>query len=261
MELLPLNILMMNRVHHFLLHQEEGSKHWSIPSVTTSPQTPALDPCRKLIKDHLELKLPTPSGISLPSDGTPPYGFCFIIETPFHPTTPEWKWVKLSEMNKFLNEKDFDKKFWPLYKSTMLGGFEPARRDLEAMAFGNSPMMASKLAHLVSCGHKRATSGLMEAFTKSGEAIPHAGMLTVVTDFFGHPQCIVETTEVRTVPFKKVGKDVALAEGEGDLTLEDWRVGHRTYFKKEAETLEVEFTEDTMVINEFFKVVQILGHT
>lgn len=257
----PLNLILLNRVHHCLLHRETDGKPWTLPQVAVAQGASPLEPCRALIKDHHEIKLPTPSGIKLPAQGGGPYGFCFIIETPFQPSGEAWKWVRLAEVEKHLEPKIFEKNFWPLYTETMLGNYSPKRKDLDVITFGNTPMMSSKLAHLVVCGHKRATTGLVEAFKKSGEQIPYVGLLSVVTDFFGHPKCIIETTEVRTVPFKSVGKDVAEAEGEGDLSLEDWRVGHRTYFAKEAESLGISFSDSTPVINEFFKVVQVLGHT
>ncbi len=38
---------------------------------------------------------------------------------------------------------------------------------------------------------------------------------------------MIETTDLRVVPFDQVGEEHARAEGEGDRTLAHWRAGAR----------------------------------
>ena len=48
------------------------------------------------------------------------------------------------------------------------------------------------------------------------------GDLSIVTLGGDQPACIIETTEVRIVPFDEVDEQFAYEGGEGDRTLESW---------------------------------------
>lgn len=100
--------------------------------------------------------------------------------------------------------------------------------------FGNTPEMALELADLVLSGKKTATASLDEMNEKKPEMAPVPDGLSIVTDFEGHPLCIIQTTEIRHLPFDEVDARFAFDEGEGDRSLEYWRDGHRQYFTKEA---------------------------
>jgi len=131
--------------------------------------------------------------------------------------------------------------------------------DEQDFSFGNTPELAAKLAHLVVKGRKRATTGWLEAMERAGDPVPHPGLLSVVTDDFGYPQCLIETVEVRRVPFGEVAEDIARGEGEGDLTYADWRDTHLRYFEAEAAALGLTFDDRSLVITEIFRVVRVLG--
>ena len=148
---------------------------------------------------------------------------------------------------------------WRIYVEAMLAGYEPPRRDIEAFYFGDSPELAAKLAHLVVKGHKRATSGWIEAMERSGETFPETGRVFAITDYFGYPLCVIETVEVRRVPFGEVAEDIATGEGEGDLTYADWREAHLDYFRREGEALGIPFDDRSLVLNEVFRVLRVLG--
>ncbi len=53
-------------------------------------------------------------------------------------------------------------------------------------------------------GLKTATSALLWEYEAKGKTPPHAGDLSIVTNWHGEPLCVIETIEVTTVPFSAV---------------------------------------------------------
>ena len=91
------------------------------------------------------------------------------------------------------------------------------------------PELMTKLGLLVRDGPKRGTAG-READFDEAEPIPSPGDHHVILDGAGHPICIIRTTSVEIRPFGDVDAQFAWDEGEGDRTLEWWRVAHLRYF-------------------------------
>ena len=121
-----------------------------------------------------------------------------------------------------------------------------ADEPFEVWFFHHNRESSKKLAELVLAGKKRATASLMEndADTGAGGTI---GGYSVVTDFDGNPQCVIQTTEVRCLPFSEVDAQFAFDEGEGDQTLEYWRAAHRKFFIECCRDLGIEFSESILV--------------
>jgi uncharacterized protein YhfF len=104
----------------------------------------------------------------------------------------------------------------------------------EAWGFGDSPHLADALGNLVIQGIKTATCSAVWEYERDGEAIPKVGDLSIILDGRNQPLCIIETTEVRIIPFNEVDAPFAYAEGEDDRSLESWRREHWKYFKRNA---------------------------
>lgn len=121
--------------------------------------------------------------------------------------------------------------------------------------FSNSSTQARALAELVIAGTKTATASLLEANELQPEKAPIDGGYSVVTNFEGDPMCIIQTTEIRHLPFDEVDAAFAYDEGEGDKTLADWREGHWAYFSREAAELGLHFDENSIVCCERFRLV------
>ena len=121
--------------------------------------------------------------------------------------------------------------------------------------FGNSAEMARELAGLVVAGKKRATASLVEFNELHPELAPVDDGYSVVTDFEGTPRCVIQTTEIRQIPFAEVDARFAFDEGEGDRSLEYWRDVHRRYFTKEARDFGLEFNEKSLVCGERFQLL------
>jgi len=115
---------------------------------------------------------------------------------------------------------------------------------------------ADELAQLVKSGIKTATASLCEMYDIDEEdTLPKVGEYSIITDWEGRAQCIIETIEVNLVPFKEVEEDFAYLEGEGDRTLEHWRKAHMEFFQRELKDHPIDFSEDMLVVCEKFKVV------
>lgn len=134
----------------------------------------------------------------------------------------------------------------PGYFPEVLAGTLPP----PAWAFGDSPELADELVELVERGVKTATSTAMAEFEAAGEPVPEVGDLSIVLDGRGHPRVLLRTTEVAVAPFDQVDADHAAAEGEGDGSLENWRVEHRKYFSRTGA-----FADDMAVVLERFEVL------
>ena len=121
--------------------------------------------------------------------------------------------------------------------------------------FGDSPDMAAELAGLAISGKKTATASLAKMNELEPDKAPVDSGYSVVTDFEGNPLCIVQTSEIRHLPFNMVDAEFAFDEGEGDQTLQDWRDGHWNYFAREAAENGFDFNETSIVCCERFRLL------
>jgi uncharacterized protein YhfF len=140
--------------------------------------------------------------------------------------------------------------FWSEFANAIGGADED--RFYEAFFFGDSEELANELAELVLRGTKRATTGALWAYEAEGQRLPRPGDLSIVTDWSGQPQCVIETQSVEVVPFHQVTAEFAATEGEGDGSLAFWQQAHREFFSRECEAAGTEFTESMQVVCERF---------
>jgi uncharacterized protein YhfF len=122
-------------------------------------------------------------------------------------------------------------------------------RALESFAFGDGPEMADRLLGFVLAGAKTATCWPV----RDGQQT-QVGKRMVVNDGAGRPRAVVETVSLEQLRFTEVGWTFALAEGEGDECLEDWRDGHRAYFTRNGG-----FAPDMMLWCERFRLVEVIA--
>src|ERR1700730_15268028 len=93
----------------------------------------------------------------------------------------------------------------------------------EAFIFGNTESSANRLADLVLKGEKTATSSLLWTLEHENKPLFKVGHYSIVTTWDKTPVCIIETIELRTIPFKDVDAQFAYDYGEGDRTLAWWK--------------------------------------
>ena len=124
-----------------------------------------------------------------------------------------------------------------------------------AFAFGDSPALADELAALVVTGDKRATASLPIQFESEGQPLPVAGDVSIVTRSDGTPVAIIETTDVRIVPFGTVDAEFAYAEGEDDRSLAAWRAAHIAFLGRVLARLGGRLDETSLVVCERFRLL------
>lgn len=127
--------------------------------------------------------------------------------------------------------------------------------NYDTWAFGNSSEMADELLQCVLSGEKTGTSSLHLLYDFENEELPEAGKYNVILDGNGNAQAILRTKMVEILPFSQISELHGYLEGEGDRTLAYWRSVHRPFFEQELTQYSLPFSEDLLVVYEFFELV------
>lgn len=125
----------------------------------------------------------------------------------------------------------------------------------KAAYFCDNEQDANECAKLVKAGVKKATSDSLLGLQYRNERLPKIGDFTVVTDWDGNAQCIIETTKVRLKPFFSIDEEFAKLEGEGDKSLGHWKEVHWDYYTRELAEFERLPRESMIVVCQEFEVV------
>lgn len=141
---------------------------------------------------------------------------------------------------------------WKEYKKA--NALSEEAEYLESFHFELTEQGANTLLQLVLDDIKKATSSSAWAYEIAGERIPQAGDYSIVTDWAGNARCVIQTANVRIIPFKDITYDICKLEGEDD-SLESWQKGHILFFQTEGKNMGYEFTEEMPVVFEEFQVV------
>lgn len=108
----------------------------------------------------------------------------------------------------------------------------PEKPD-DVWAFGATPAHAEELLALVLEGVKTATASSGWDYADPATA-PQVGDVSVILDGEGMPGAVIETTDVKTVPFNDVTAAHAYAEGEGTRSLGEWREIHERFWQQHS---------------------------
>ena len=123
---------------------------------------------------------------------------------------------------------------------------------LRVMEFANPGQLRDRLVNLVLEGKKQATAGLLTEYESEGEPIEFIGEKLVVIDSENQGVALIEVTNVEVCSFIDVPGEFALAEGEGDLSGDDFRKSHLAYWSGEG----IEILDDTKVVQVYFKLIK-----
>ncbi|MCL2618527.1 MAG: ASCH domain-containing protein [Defluviitaleaceae bacterium] len=126
--------------------------------------------------------------------------------------------------------------------------------SVKAEQFGFDPDI---LAQLVIEGKKTATSSAYVLYELENEQIPAIDSYRIILNSNEEPVAIIKNVDVRILPMNKVPHEHAIAEGEGDLSYEHWRNGHKTAFTMDLEEHGMAFSEDMLVVCERFALVDV----
>lgn len=112
-----------------------------------------------------------------------------------------------------------------------------------------------ELAVLTLYGLKTATSSAFPMYIYENIDLPKVGEYSIILDSEERAVCIICTTEIKIIPYHQVESLHAFKEGEGDRSLNYWRIEHQRFFTEELERVGQVFTEDMLVVCEEFQVV------
>ncbi|MER5310442.1 ASCH domain-containing protein [Streptomyces sp. NPDC002773] len=126
--------------------------------------------------------------------------------------------------------------------------------------------LRDRLVAAVLSGEKVATTGLLVEYEIENEELPEPGERSALIDSDGREVAVVELTEVQVLPLGEADLRLALDEGEGFLSVPEWREAHERFWHS-AEMREAlgdpgfVVDDSTMVVVERFRVVEsIQGH-
>jgi len=151
-----------------------------------------------------------------------------------------------------MNLKSKELEFWNAYLQTL--SEKPREIIVEASIAGNVAI-ANQLLELYLSGKKTAGSSLVKDYELSGDPLPRIGNFWIILNQSSEPKCIVRTVKIEIHEFDKVPESVAIAEGEGDLSLTYWRKAHAEFFGPYLEQFGIVDLSKEKVITEFFEVV------
>ncbi|MEL7003821.1 MAG: ASCH domain-containing protein [Bacteroidota bacterium] len=152
---------------------------------------------------------------------------------------------------KELNEKI--QMFWNSFKEQ---NPDCKQKDLsDTFYFCDNRKDADECADLVVKGVKQATATSLWWFEKNKEPLPKPGDLCIVTNWNGEPKAVIQTLKIELTAFKEVSAKFAEVEGEGDKSLSYWRDVHRDYYTREMAPYNEHFSEDMIIVCEYFKTI------
>ena len=122
------------------------------------------------------------------------------------------------------------------------------------LVFENEGNTGEEQLALVLSGEKTASFTPFPAYAINFEPLPVAGEIYIVEDRNGSPKCIIEITNVSVIPFNEVTWEMARQEGE-DENLQQWQDKQREFLAEEAEICGFDFTEETQLVFEIFRVI------
>ena len=155
-------------------------------------------------------------------------------------------------MNEF-DQSEIDS-YWQRFLDTLPDTVDkPA--VFHAESFGDNPKLADELAALIVRGVKTATCGDLWSYEVEGEPLTAVGDWWIVLDGGGRPVAVIQTVEVELRRYDEVDARFAFDEGEGDRSLDYWRLAHRTFFSRTLPAIGREFAEDMPLVCERFRLV------
>lgn len=145
--------------------------------------------------------------------------------------------------------------FWNTSLQTLSQAEADGKRLFEVFCFGDSEGTANHLAELVVKRIKSTTSALLWEHEIKGKPIARVGDVSIVTNWNQTPVCVIETIDVRIVPFSEVGVEFVYDYGEGDRSMNFWHKNMWEYYSEKCCALGRTPTPEMPVVCERFRVV------
>lgn len=145
--------------------------------------------------------------------------------------------------------------FWASFLATLSQPEYANTKFYEAFAIGYDKESADDGASLILKGEKTSTSMLLWDVEVNHQPMYEVGSLHIVKDGSDQPVAVVETTELKVLPFNEVDEQFAYDYGEWDRTLAGWRKACWGFYSQQCQDLDKEASETMPLLCERFKVV------
>ena len=131
----------------------------------------------------------------------------------------------------------------------------PVINGLRTIEFGNPGASRDKLISFILDGNKRATAGTLEwDYIAENEPIETVGEKLAVLDNHNQQVATLQVNRVEVKRFADVPDEFALAEAEGDLSGDDFRVSHFAFWSK----LGLDIKDETEIVLVYFDLIEDL---
>jgi uncharacterized protein YhfF len=128
--------------------------------------------------------------------------------------------------------------------------------DIEKIKFGGSLSEIDTLANKVLTGEKIATSSLFDLYLLGKKKQSKVGDIFSILNSVDKEVAIVEIQKIQIAKFRDITEKFAKEEGDGSLT--NWLLIHKSYYSGQLSEIGKELNEETLLVCEWFKVVQIV---
>ena len=134
----------------------------------------------------------------------------------------------------------------------------PVVNGMRGIEFGSPGENRDYLNSLVLDANKRATAGHFKYdYQEQGEPLEHVGEKLALLDNDGKHIATLLVTRAELVRFADVSDEFAIAEGEGELTGDEYRAGYKPMWLR----MGYDVTDDTMVATVYFDLFEDLRGT
>lgn len=143
-----------------------------------------------------------------------------------------------------------------LWAQFLKGQIVPVRKIQPRVAhFFDNQEDSSRSLHLVLQGRKKSYSQSLQALQLRNEIIPRIYDFVILTDFHGKAECIVKNSKVRLLPLFQVGATEVSTDGEGDLSVTEWKRIHWNFFARELARYGKIPKESMIVVHQSFDLI------
>lgn len=152
------------------------------------------------------------------------------------------------------NLNEIQKEYWNRFIFSLPQRLQPLNPNISASVAGNKEI-TDELLNLYLTGKKTAGSSLVEDFLSVGDPLPQIGNYWIYLNSKEEPSCILQTVDIKIYKFDEVSVEIAIAEGEGDLSLSYWKKTHENLYRPFLQKWGLNSIHEATVITEFFKIV------
>jgi len=144
------------------------------------------------------------------------------------------------------------------YWESFLQRLSPDERPVDAFVsagYAGTPEITDSLLAFYLEGKKVAGSSVLEDFLAAGDPPPAVGNYWILLNGEAVPSLILRTDKIVMHQFCAVPAEIAVAEGEGDLSLAYWRKVHGELWAPHLSAWSLNDLDSATVVTEFFSIV------